>query len=502
MFQKTRALPGLFLLLCVDAWSGCPSQGGALERPPEPMADLHVAPPPDLAAADAAVPPDLTPAKPVFWIKQLPSSTNVDSVRQVAVDKAGNVFVACQFSALTDFGDGPRASQGSHDVALLKLTAQGDLAWVRQFGSPEAELSLGLATDDSGNVVIVGSFAGAIDLGTGPLTSHGSNDYYLAKYAGDGRILWAKALGSSEYDSYYAGLAIDGGGHVYLAGSFGLSTKNATIDLGGGPLTASSYADGFLVKYDPDGTHVFSKRLGGPGHDAILSVALDKGGDILLGGALTGTVDLGGGPMNPGSETANWGVVARLTSSGAHKWAVGYYSTGSRVSDLAVDETGAIAVSGSYARTLQTRTTSLSSPDDRAHGFLLQLDAAGTEKWARGTMIGSAADSSMTLRVDSNRIYVGGQFEGTATFGAGTHTAAGGSDAYLSAYSLSGAPQWIRTFAGPDSDFLSAVGRGADALYAAGAFSASVDFAGTSMTSKGLTDGFVVKLPLVPVVGP
>ena len=506
MSKKTRArsLSGFLLLFCVDVWSGCASQGGA---PPPP--DQGAGPLPDLAAADqdlatpdAASPPDLRMEQSVLWLKQLPSSANVDSVRQIAVDKSGNVFVACQFSARTDFGDGPRDTKGDHDIALVKLTDKGDLVWVRQFGSPETDMSLAMATDDGGNVVVAGSFSGSIDLGSGPLTSHGNNDYYLAKYAGDGRLLWAKAIGSSDFDSYAASLAIDGGGQIYFTGSFGLGTKSSTIDLGGGPLTTSGYADGFLVKYDPSGTHVFSKRVGGPWHDALLAVAVDKGGDILLGGQMSGTVDLGGGPVNPGTETTTWGAIVRLTSSGAYKWATGYYSGGARVADLAIDDTGAIAVSGSFARMMQTRTTSLSSLDARTHGFLLQLDAAGSEKWARATMAGGDADTTLSLVVDSNRIYLGGMFEGTATFGTGTHTAAGGSDAYLGAYSLDGVPQWIRTFGSTDSDELHAIRRGADALYAGGMFSATADFGGTKLTAKAATDGFVAKLPLMPPATP
>ena len=504
MSKKTRArtLSGLLLLFCAEAWSGCASQGGA-----PPPADLGAGPLPDLAdrdlaTTDAAGPPDLRADKSLLWLKQLPSSANVDSVRQIAVDKSGNVFAACQFSAQTDFGDGPRDTRGDHDIALVKLTAQGDLVWVRQFGSTEADMSLAMATDDSGSVVVAGSFTGSIDLGSGPLTSHGQNDYYLAKYAGDGRLLWAQAVGSSDFDSYFASLAVDGSGQIYFTGSFGLGTRDATIDLGGGPLRTAGYADGFLVKYDPSGTHVFSKRLGGPWHDALLSVAVDKGGDILLGGQMSGTVDVGGGAMNPGTETTTWGAIVRLTSSGAYKWATAYYTGAARVADLAIDETGAIAVSGSFARMMQTRTTSLSSLDARTHGFLLQLDAAGSEKWARATMAGGAADTTLSLLLDSNRIYLGGTFEGTATFGTGAHTAIGGSDGYLGAYSLDGVPQWIRTFGSADGDEVHALGRGPDALYAGGAFSATVDFAGTKLTAKAATDGFLAKLPLVPPAVP
>lgn len=497
--QLIRSLPGVLFVFCTELWSGCASHGGAPSNP----ADL-VAAPGDLATglADGGAAADLWPANPFLWLKQIPSSSNVDMARKIAVDPSGNVFIACQFSAVTDFGDGPRTPRGNHDVALLKLTAAGNLVWVRHFGSAAEETALRLAVDRDGNAILAGSFSDSIDLGAGPITSHGKNDFYLAKYAGDGRLLWAKALGSTDIEHSYAGLAVDESGNVYFAGPYGMGAKDVTIDLGGGPLRAAGYTDSFVAKFDPGGAHVFSKRFGAVGHDYLMGLALDPGGDILVAGSFWGPVDLGGGTQDPGGPSTTWAGVLRLDKAGAYKWAVGYYANGSRATDLSVDETGAVVVTGSYIRTLQTRTTSLDTPDTQSHGFLLQLDAAGTEKWARAVATGSTSDTSMALRVSNGRIYLGGQFEGTANFGAASRTALGSADAYLGAYSLAGAPQWVRTFGGPEADFLEALGSSADALYAGGAFSASVDFSGTVLTSKGFIDGFVVKLPPTPPATP
>lgn len=494
-----RSLPGVLFVLCAELWSGCASHGGAPSNPADLSAstgDMAPGPRPDLADGGGAA--DLRSGNPFIWLKQLPSSSNVDLARKIAVDPSGNVFIACQFSAVTDFGDGPRTPAGNHDVALVKLTAAGSLVWVRQFGNPNEETVLRLVTDLDGNAILLGSFTDSIDLGAGPLTSHGRDDFYLAKYAGDGRLLWAKAIGSTDIEHTNAGLAVDGSGNVYLAGAYGMGVMNATLDLGGGPLRAAGYTDSFVAKLDPGGAHVFSKRFGSVGHDYLTSLALDASGDIVVGGSFWGAVDLGGGTLDPGGAGVTWAGVLRLDKAGAYKWAVGYYANGSRVTDLAVDENGAVAVTGGYVRMLQTRTTSLDAPDTRGRGFLLQIDAAGTEKWARAVATGSTADVGMALRVSNSRIYLGGQFEGTANFGAASRTAVGSSDAYLAAYSLSGAPQWVRTFGGPEEDFLEGFASSADALYAGGSFSASVDFGGTVLTSKGWIDGFVVKLPPTP----
>lgn len=487
---------GLPWLLCVSI-AGCASQGGAPTTPPEllgaPVADM----------ADGGASSDLKPSKPLLWVKQLPASDNVDMVRQIAVDKSGNVFVACMFSGPTDFGDGPRNSQGNHDVALVKLTAAGDLVWVRQFGTSQEEWALRLVTDTSGNVIIAGSFSEPLNFGAGPVTSHGRDDYFLAKFSGAGGLMWAKALGSVEIERNNAELAVDLDGNIYFAGQFNLSAMSGSIDLGGGPLTSAGYADGFVAKFDPGGAHVFSKRLGGPYFDYVMSLALDKSGDILIGGQLTGPVDLGGGKMGPGDAGTPWAFVERLDKSGSYKWAVGFYSTGTpRVTALAIDDNGAIVVGGDYTYTLQTKTISLADPTGRLHNYLLQLDASGAEKWARGLVSGSVTDFSYGFLIDGSRILVGGYFEGSGDFGLGPRKSAGSSDGYLGAYSLAGMPQWVRQVGGDGDDWISAIARSADAIYAGGVFSKTVDFGGEVLTSKGFIDGFVMKLPLTPPVTP
>ena len=101
----------------------------------------------------------------------------------------------------------------------------------------------------------------------------------------------------------------------------------------------------------------------------------------MIGGQLMGTVDLGGGPAVPPAEANNWGYVVRLSPSGAYKWAANYLTDGAGVYQLAIDASGRIDVAGTFVRSLQTRTSSLSSGNLGTHSFLLQLDSSGKETW-------------------------------------------------------------------------------------------------------------------------
>jgi hypothetical protein len=101
----------------------------------------------------------------------------------VAADKNGNVLVSGFYASAINFGDGPHASAGSYDIFLAKLDANGNNVWGKSFGDKNAQEAYGLAVDGSGNALITGAMAGAVDFGSGPLlTSAGGNDIFVAKF--------------------------------------------------------------------------------------------------------------------------------------------------------------------------------------------------------------------------------------------------------------------------------------------------------------------------------
>src|SRR5213075_3252556 len=74
--------------------------------------------------------------------------------------------------------------------------------------------AMAVATDPSGNVVVAGSFEGTVNFGTGPMTSSGFKDVFVAKYSAAGVPLWAKAYGEPNDDEEALGVAMDGSGSV------------------------------------------------------------------------------------------------------------------------------------------------------------------------------------------------------------------------------------------------------------------------------------------------
>src|SRR5258706_6575866 len=77
---------------------------------------------------------------------------------------------------------------------------------------------LSVATDASGNVFVTGYFVSdSITFGTTTLVNAGATntDIFLAKYDGNGNVLWAKSAGGTPVDVGWC-VATDASGNVFI----------------------------------------------------------------------------------------------------------------------------------------------------------------------------------------------------------------------------------------------------------------------------------------------
>ncbi|MGA2271405.1 MAG: SBBP repeat-containing protein [Bryobacteraceae bacterium] len=191
------------------------------------------------------------------------------------------------------------------DAFVLKLSSDGSKAVYATFlGGSGADTGRGIAVDAAGQAYITGDAtskdvpvtAGAAQgsLAGQPvqsgLISYG--DAFVAKLdaAGD-RFLYATYLGGTAPDIGY-GIAVDGGGNAYVAGST-QSTDFPTTPgafqpkyAGGTPVSEGPdpMGDAFVAKFDPSGARLWSTFLGGSGRDEAVAIALDSTANVYVGG--------------------------------------------------------------------------------------------------------------------------------------------------------------------------------------------------------------------------
>jgi hypothetical protein len=91
-----------------------------------------------------------------------------------------SVYLTGVFNGTVDFGSGPLVSK-LEDIFVLGLdAASGAFGWLRHFGHTGKDYGHGLALG-GGNLYVTGDHTGVIDFGAGPKTSQGSSDIFVLR---------------------------------------------------------------------------------------------------------------------------------------------------------------------------------------------------------------------------------------------------------------------------------------------------------------------------------
>jgi hypothetical protein len=145
----------------------------------------------------------------LLWNRSVGGTSSDDiGFSSIALDKAGNVFVAGGTSS--SIGG---INAGGEDAFVCKFDPAGNLVWARQMGTVKGESANAIALDENGSVYVAGGTEGDL---AGPSLGYG--DIFVAKLDSSGNILGAMQFGTSEPDTA-TGLAIGPSGEVFVSGT-------------------------------------------------------------------------------------------------------------------------------------------------------------------------------------------------------------------------------------------------------------------------------------------
>jgi hypothetical protein len=264
----------------------------------------------------------------IQWATRI-GGTGFDEVfNSLAVDPSGNVCLQGVFTGtitLASFSSAPSppstainlvsygtlSSSGANDICIVKYTPNGSVIWGTRIGSAAGDNSYGITTDSQGNIYVtgfIGANATVFNFSANPptsvspvvLTTYGiipiisPTDAILVKYNSSGTAQWATRISGTGSDRGSA-VACDQNNNVYVVGFFvGTSTISnfSTPPVGGGNIGLTSYGtltnsggtDGFIVKYNPNGSALFGTSINGTGNDEIQSVTVGQDGFLYISG--------------------------------------------------------------------------------------------------------------------------------------------------------------------------------------------------------------------------
>ena len=311
------------------------------------------------------------------WIKQLGTDA-WDSSKGITTDSAGYVY-------LTGYTCGNLADKDAQesDAWVMKLDADGNEVWKKQFGSSNHDVSNAVAVDESGNVYLAGYTLGGFS--QSPKTAQASA--WLAKLDAQGETVWIQELGIWGWTEA-SDVALGSDGVVYLTGS-----TNSNL---------LAQSDAWIAKYDAEGNQKWVKHLCREGESASNAIAVDSQDNIYLAGYIKEA---------SGELISGWAdvCVVKYDQSGSQQWFKslgGVSEVDDAAHDIAVDNQGSIYVTGHTESTLGA--TNYGDND----AWVAKFNQDGDVEWIK--QIGTSAnDYSFAIALSPEQdVYLAGKTAG------------------------------------------------------------------------------------------
>ena len=325
---------------------------------------------------------------------------------------------------------------------------------------------------------------------------------------------WATRIGGTLQDLGYGitTYATD----VYVTGEF---VDTATIYNADGSssftLTSSGDQDGFIVKYNTNGTAQWATRIGGTLLDRVFGITIDETG-VYVTGDFVGTATIynaNGSSTIPNlvSSGSLDAFIVKYNINGTAQWATHIGGTGNDTGiSITIDATG-VYITGEFVDTATIYNADGSSTipylvsSGLRDAFIVKYNTNGTAIWA--TRIGGTGnDVGNSITIDATGVYVSGYFSGTATIydedGSSTIpnlVSSGSQDAFIVKYNTNGTAQWATHIGGTGNDTGFEIATDATSVYVIGNFSGTATIynadgsSSFTLTSSGSNDAFIVK---------
>lgn len=419
------------------------------------------------------------------------------------------------------------AGAGNEDAFITKFDAAGNFIWAKQIVGAGAQAGLHIALDAAGNIYVAGTFANTPDFDPGvgvfTIATSGALDNFVVKLNPAGNFLWAKSIGGSfgGSDNIINSLAVDPVGNVYFTGAIQGGGQSFDLDPNAGTflltLPGTAFFNIYAAKWDANGNFVWANQLVAPvglnssGND----IELDAFGNVYIVGSFSDVLD-----FNPGPGVFNMGIAGTvhaflwvLNSGGGFIGALemggSFINEYASANDMEFDASGNVYIAGDFAGaadfdpgpgifTLNTLNNARIDP------FILKLNAVGALLWAKHFPSSGGfapANSINKIAIDNTcGVYAIGQalLSGTLDLdpNAGVFNIFGGNSSFQLLLNPSGNFVWGQVIPYGINDItVDATGN----LYEVGGFTGTLDFDMNpntvfNMTGVAASNAFLVKL--------
>ncbi|WP_437660602.1 hypothetical protein [Sorangium sp. So ce1182] len=256
------------------------------------------------------------------WDLNLGDPAAVSVRALVASATAGSLTVVGSYNAANGavtVGEDPSRTTEGHGLFVARYAlddgAPQQVTTLRAEGDQRVE-PRGVAQLPDGDLVVVGNYAGPLELGDAcpRMPDAGNTDNVFVARVSEYGAVWSRGFGDASTAQRASGVTVDGAGSIHVTGLF-----SGELDLGSALKLAAPAGKqaGFLMKLDAAGHLVSASKLEGDTADLQVGVAAGAaGGPLVIAGNVTGTLDLDlGDPLGGDADAGPRGFVSRLADA-------------------------------------------------------------------------------------------------------------------------------------------------------------------------------------------
>lgn len=416
------------------------------------------------------------------WAVDAGGGGNTDFCYGIATDSQGNAYWAGSVSGTADFGCGTISAGNTITGALAKYDVNGVCQWVQSVtvGFNDA-WAYDIAIDADDRIYITGSYDGNATFNNGvTLGSLGSDDIFLARYNTDGECHWARRAGSSGSNDEARGVDVSADGGVFITGISG----GSSIGFDGISIpNAGNYRQIVVARYDSTGTVQWAKASTGVGQSKSAR-GISVGNDRLFVTGQLSTSDGSFDGISLSTTAGGKAYILACDLDGNALWANSYGIGDHEGMGITADTLGNVFMVGRLWGTMYLPDDTLVSVSNNDDFMILKFDADGNYQWGKSTG-SIQRDLSWSSDVDGQgNAYVAVQFQGTVDFFGTSLTGAGGEDIAILKMDGDGNVVWANKAGGDQRDVPLCIHRQVSApnkLYFGGYYWGTVTYGSTTI---------------------
>lgn len=351
----------------------------------------------------------------------------------IAISNDGYIYVGGFFKGYLELGLTELISANdnygySFSFFLAKFAPDGSVVWARKLNEYRQNTDIEMDIDNNSNIIIAGATADSLIIDTINIYNSGGVGF-ISKYNSSGTILWSRLVGN--YSTSANGLkfiydvSVMPDNKLIIAGAY---SQTFTID--SMTFFTNTYCDAFIAKYSENGDFIWAHPSGTNTNSSVFNSTIKAGenGDFYLASSavVNSTPYFGQYIIGYGSYDV---VLSKHNNNGDCAWAKYYGSTDKEyVYDMIINDEKNIIITGGFSNDATFYPIILTNNSEPNHvdAYIVMTDSVGSP-FNSISFGGPCCEEGFGISIDENgNLYSIGYLSDPIYFGSNLYGYTGG----------------------------------------------------------------------------